>query len=131
MHEETQKSTDNKQQSKPTTDNIPLENGMTDLEKALVESNKGNFQEMLDMSWSNDEMCQLVDNISWSPMEIKTSKQRQYVGVSPAKQYVRSKSTELNTMAANIAVQDNETTYPNTGLCSYAVGLHYIICLFH
>ena len=111
---------DSKQQAKHSNaeDNMPPQNNMTDLEKALAEPTAENYQEMLDLSLNNDEMCQLLDDISWSPMDIKTSKKKQqHSGISPAKQYVRSKSTELNSLVGNIAVQDIEVSHRNAGLC--------------
>ena len=118
---------DSKQQAKHSNaeDNMPPQNNMTDLEKALAEPTAENYQEMLDLSLNNDEMRQLLDDISWSPMDIKTSKKKQqHAGISPAKQYVRSKSTELNSLAGNIAVQDIEISHRNAGLCLS----HYFSC---
>ena len=97
---------------------MPLQDNMTDLEEGLAQSAGKNFQEMLDLSLNGDVMCQLVDDVSWSPMDIKTSNRRHKV-VSPAKQYVRSRSTELNTLAGNIAVQDTEASHRNKGMFHY------------
>lgn len=72
---------------------------MGDLEKALSEQYG---EKVLDVSLSNDEISQLVDGITWSPIQLNTSIKNQLV--SPARQFVRRKSAELNKQASDCVV---------------------------
>lgn len=86
---------------------------MTNKESSLSKPKSDKVEDMLDISLTNDEMCQLMDDVSWSPLQLKPK--RQQVLVSPAKQYVRSKSTEMKNLAGAVVVQ-NKANHQDTGL---------------
>ena len=105
--------TDNELNVSSAQDNILSQENMIDQERSLSEPTTEKVEDMLNVSLINDEMCQLVDDISWSPLEIKSKQQN--VLVSPAKQYVRNKSTETNTLAGDVVLQDKANSQ-NAGL---------------
>ena len=113
---ETYKETENNESKVSISkDNIPTENTMIDMEKSLAKESENNVQDIFDVSMNSDDLCQLVNDVSWSPMDVKTFKGKQNKLVSPAKQYVRSRSVELNTLARDIIVQDAKESPVNTG----------------
>ena len=86
---------------------------MTNKESSLSKPKSDKVEDMLDISLTNDEMCQLMDDVSWSPLQIKPKPPQ--VLVSPAKQYVRSKSTEMKNLGG-AAVFQNKANHQDTGL---------------
>lgn len=107
--------TDNKLNMSNAQDNILFQENMIDHERSLSKPTRDKDEDILDqdISLTRDEICKLVDNMSWSPLEIKSK--RQNVLVSPAKGYVRSRSTEMNNLAGDVVVQD-KASGQDTGL---------------
>ena len=92
---------------------MPSKENTTNKESLLSKPKSGKVEDMLDISLTNDEMCQLMDDMSWSPLLIKLKRQQDLV--SPAKQYVRSKSSEMKNLAGAVVVQ-NKANHQDAGM---------------
>lgn len=75
---------------------------------------------MLDISMNssnNEEIAKLIDGVPWSPLPDR-SEPRKKALVSPAKHYVRRRSTELSYLASTLNVEENSKDKPE-GVCFF------------